>query len=506
LDYFKLYLTPNIVNLIVTETNRYADQYIQENMDTLRPHSTARKWQPTNSDEIMTFLGLLLLMGVVYKPRLPMYWSTNELYHTAIFSQVMSRDRCMLLLKFLHFANNDNIDLTDPNRDRLHKIREFLDLMKENFQNVLEPGQHICVDESLVLFKGRLQFKQYITSKRARFGIKFYCCCTSDGVTLDFLIYHGAMNRELQEQEGFSTTERIAYSLVKKFLNEGRCIYLDNFYTTPQLADYFLQNNTTMVGTVRTNRKNFPVLLANDVIEKGQSIYYSCQEKGVLAVKYRAPKNKSGNKPKIVSLLSTRHNCQNRPTRKRDKDGNPITKPACVVAYNSFMGGVDLVDQQLDSLHVLRKSYKWYKKVALRLLLVAVLNSHKLYQIRGEKHDFLQFLHNVISQMLTHSPRLNKATLREDVVHRLTGRQHFPTRRALPDTSAKSKSKWMSKVCRVCWARGKRSPTGKALYTNWICDACPSQPGLHNDLPELDCFKAYHTLIDYETPHDDNTP
>ena len=26
------------------------------------------------------------------------------------------------------------------------------------------------------------------------------------------------------------------------------------------------------------------------------------------------------------------------------------------------MGGVDLVDQELDSLNVLRKSYKWYKK------------------------------------------------------------------------------------------------------------------------------------------------
>ena len=55
-------------------------------------------------------------------------------------------------------------------------------------------------------------------------------------------------------------------------------------------------------------------------------------------------------------------------TNKRDKDGNVIQKPTCIDAYTHSMGGVDLMDQQLDGINVLRKSYKWYKKLFLRLV------------------------------------------------------------------------------------------------------------------------------------------
>ena len=50
----------------------------------------------------------------------------------------------------------------------------------------------MSVGKSLVLFKGRLHFRQYIKTKRARFGIKLYELTTSDGITLDALVYCGA--------------------------------------------------------------------------------------------------------------------------------------------------------------------------------------------------------------------------------------------------------------------------------------------------------------------------
>ena len=50
-------------------------------------------------------------------------------------------------------------------------------------------------------------------------------------------------------------------------------------------------------------------------------------------------------------------------TAVRDQEGNAVQKPACILSYNTEMGGVDMVDQQLHSLTVMRKSYKWYKKV-----------------------------------------------------------------------------------------------------------------------------------------------
>ena len=53
-------------------------------------------------------------------------------------------------------------------RDRLYKIRPAFEYL------VYLPGENIAVDEELVKYRGRLTFKQYIESKRARFGIKLF--------------------------------------------------------------------------------------------------------------------------------------------------------------------------------------------------------------------------------------------------------------------------------------------------------------------------------------------
>lgn len=159
-DYFSMYLTDQIFDSMVEETNRFAAQYIAST--DLRDKSNAKNWQPTDAAEMRVFWGLLLLMGIVHKPRINMYWAKDDLYYTPIFSQMMSRDRFLLILRFLHFANNDNFDVNDLNRDRLYKIRAFSDMIKERCKVVYTPGKDICVDESLILFKGRLSFKQYI--------------------------------------------------------------------------------------------------------------------------------------------------------------------------------------------------------------------------------------------------------------------------------------------------------------------------------------------------------
>ena len=72
---------------------------------------------------------------------------------------------------------------------------------------VYSNGKNITVDESLILFTGRLSFQQYIKTKRARFGIKLFQLCTSNGIQLDFIVYHGNMALSLIEmQEGTLVT------------------------------------------------------------------------------------------------------------------------------------------------------------------------------------------------------------------------------------------------------------------------------------------------------------
>ena len=102
-------------------------------------------------------------------------------------------------------------------------------------------------------------------------------------------------------------------------------------------------------------------------------------------------------------------------TNKRDKDGNIIQKPTCINAYNHSMGGVDLMDQQLNGIDVLRKPYKWYKKLFLRLVMQCALSAHKLYRLNGGKDVFLYFLLDVCTLLLLNAPRLERPMRRPAV-------------------------------------------------------------------------------------------
>ena len=103
IKYFSKYFTDEVTDTICIETTRYADQYIKANAANLRPKSIVHDWKPTNWNEIKVFLGLCILMGIVSKPTVSMFWSKNSFYHTPIFGPVMGRKRFQLLQRFLHF-------------------------------------------------------------------------------------------------------------------------------------------------------------------------------------------------------------------------------------------------------------------------------------------------------------------------------------------------------------------------------------------------------------------
>jgi len=141
------------------------------------------------------------------------------------------------------------------------------------------------------------------------------------------------------------------------------------------------------------------------------------------------------------------------------------------------MGGVDVVDQQLESVLAIRRTFKWYKKIFFRFLLQSALSAHKLSQRGGSKKDFLMFLHDCVTVMITKAPRLSTSpSAGLDSVARLTGREHFPVKRDYEGTG--KKTILQKKECRVCHARGVKTPKGGPVETTWVCEACPSAPGL----------------------------
>lgn len=73
-----------------------------------------------------------------------------------LFGAIMTRNSLQLLLKFLHFNNSEKPAADDPNSDKL--LPPLLDHVCEKFGEVYTTSHNIPIDESLLLWRGRLAF------------------------------------------------------------------------------------------------------------------------------------------------------------------------------------------------------------------------------------------------------------------------------------------------------------------------------------------------------------
>lgn len=373
IDYFSSLFTDDIADLIIQETNRYGLQH--EN-----------GWKELDKSEFYTFLTLNLLMPRNKKLAVHEYWSKEPLLHSPIFGQCMPRDRFCSIYRNLHFCNNE----ADPANDRLFKLRDILNKIKEKFQYALQPFEGLVIDESLVLFKGRLVFKQYIKSKRHRFGIKLYVLCDCDtGFILDFIVYVGK-DPDISNNPVLGITGEVVMKLMRPYLYKGHSLYTDNFYTSPSLSLHLFERQTNSCGTVRPNRKGMPKLKPK--LDKGETSWQSSDK--LLALKWKDRRD--------VYMLTTMHENEiitlpkvDRITKENKK------KPLCVVAYNEKMGAVDRSDMLVSSIDSMRKNIKWYKKLFFHTLDLCVLNSHALFLTQSAKRLPLANFHlNLASQIL----------------------------------------------------------------------------------------------------------
>ena len=182
IDCFKMFFDGAVMDNIASETNEYARTL--KNNPELKENSKMQKWTDTCVSEIYVFLAATMLMSLTVKNTLKEYWSTDPTIATPFFSKLFSLDRFSLLLRALHFSR---IAVAE---DPLRKIRPIIAALLKKFSLIFSPYQDLCIDESLVHWKGRLSFKQYIPSKRHRFGIKIFVICdVKTGYILNYIVY-----------------------------------------------------------------------------------------------------------------------------------------------------------------------------------------------------------------------------------------------------------------------------------------------------------------------------
>uniref|UniRef100_A0A1B6GS29 PiggyBac transposable element-derived protein domain-containing protein n=1 Tax=Cuerna arida TaxID=1464854 RepID=A0A1B6GS29_9HEMI len=458
----------DIISHIAAETNKYAKANLENNISSF---SKLKRWVETNPDEIYCFLAVIMLMPHNNRNTLKQCWSTDPLLESKIYSTTFSQDRFLLLLRMIHFDDNS----LATGRDKLYKIRTLIETLRRRYMTFFKPKQNLVIDESLVGWKGRLGWKQYIPKKRKRFGIKLFVLCDcSSGIVLDFIVYTGkgtSVDDTVAADLGISA--QVIQSLMQPYIGLNHVIYLDNWYSSPQLYNWLFDNSTGSCGTVRSDRQGMPCFPKK--MKKGEVLV--CHTNKMLAEKWCDKRQ--------VTMLSTIHKHEMVPT---EKFGKVTNKPASVCDYNRNMGAVDKADMIMSFNDSSRKTTKWYRKLFFHLLDVTVLNAHYMHKIAcvsNQKQSFSEFRLNLIRQILeAHSvPRTKK------IQHPLVGdknptrlvERHFPT--PLPFSGERKRK--IQRQCFVCSNTKIRPKQRKD--TSYECKDCKVALCIHP------CFAEYHT-------------
>ena len=480
-----MFLTDKLLIPVVQWTNRRAECYFAQNL-TKNGKIHGLKWRSLDLPELRKFLAYVLNMGLQSKPEIRLYWSQSPLMLTPWYKDTgMSHDRFLSILKFLRFADPRNLMAND----RLKRIRPFLAEVQSIFKNNYQPNREICVDESLVLYKGCLLFKQYIKSKRARFGVKIFSACSSEGYMYNFEVYSGKGDQIFPtpaDGDDLSMSERIVTHLVKDLLDMGYSVYTDNWYTSARLAEYLLHRDTLVTGTCRKDR-GIPPLLQQQRLNQGQSVF--ARKDNLLAVKYQDKRE--------VHLISTEHNAgfQERTRYKSSGSSQHLMQPRVIQQYSQYMQGVDKTDQLMHSYDCTRKSYCWFKKLGLHFIQRSLLNAHFVFkESTGSDMTFLTFLIHTINYLSAGETDVIRRLNANPMEHSLASRQQAPVRRVgrparrptvsavhsletFPSTATRARPQ---RRCVVCLARGIRKDS------RYYCSSCPDKPALC-----ISCFGKY---------------
>ncbi|KRZ72981.1 PiggyBac transposable element-derived protein 4 [Trichinella papuae] len=347
-DLFKLLVTVEMVSIIVRKTNEKAEKVHQE-WNNKHPDAV-RNWEETNEEEIYAFIGLLIIAGACQSSdeSVSDLWSVH--CGRPIFRAVMTENRFKSLLRFCRF--DDSHSRADRMKsDKLAQFRDIWNMFMDNTKKLYKPSTFLTVGEQLVPTRGRSRFCQYLPKKPVKCGIKiFWCCDAETSYPLASEIYVGG-----QPGETVSTnTADLVKRLVRPWCWKGRNITMDNTFTSVQLAEDLLAYRTTVVGTLRRNRRDVP---SEMTIAKGRQVGSSvfCFDQELTMVSYIPKRNKCD------LLLSTMHH--DGATREEKKG-----KPEIVLCYNETKSGVDKFDRMVREYTCRQCTHRWPMDLWFNLL------------------------------------------------------------------------------------------------------------------------------------------
>ena len=154
--------------------------------------------------------------------------------------------------------------LDDPRQwdknDKLSPVHHIFEVFVTNLQRFVHPFEFFSVDEKLLEYYGRVAFKQYISTKPGKFGMKLFWLTNSAGsYVYNGITYIGTGTLPTKVMEmSTNFSEAVVMHLCYPIYGSGANVTGDNYFTSSSLIDKLAEKKLTYIGTIRQNRRDVP--------------------------------------------------------------------------------------------------------------------------------------------------------------------------------------------------------------------------------------------------------
>jgi len=365
--------------------------FVSEPILRLIKHCTeleARKILKDNSwsvslEELDAFIAVLYARGAYGARTITLHDLWNKQWGPPFFSQTMSRNRFIEILRFLRFDEK----ATRHERkisDKFCLASELWNKFIENCIACYRPSENITVDEQLFPSKCRCPFTQYMSSKPDKYGVKYWLA--TDAKIRYILNGFPYLGKDETRPQNRSLGEHVVLRLLEPFLHKGRNVTTDNFFTSVSLANELQKRNTSIVGTLNKVRREVPPSLKNARDPLHSTVIYKMGDITLTSYQGKVKKN--------VIILSTMHSGV-----LVDQTAEKKT-PDTVKYYNDTKCGVDVVDQMSRKYSVRAGTRRWPVHVFYNVLDLAMINAHALFKlVTNSKVSRRSFIFSVAEEL-----------------------------------------------------------------------------------------------------------
>ncbi|XP_053667577.1 uncharacterized protein LOC128717926 [Anopheles marshallii] len=408
-DCLSLFLDADVIAMITEYTN--------EQIKIEQPnYSRERDANLTDETEIRALLGILFIAGTVRDGR----ENIEYLFDTKMGTGLEAVYLTMSSLRYHFLIRNIRFDdpaaaLEETEGDKLAPIRAVYERIVSNCQKYVRPGRFLMLDEQTIQFKGKCEFRQFLTSVPGGVGFKFHLladCETSYISNLEMLVP--------DNQNPFNLSYApidVAMRLTEPIQGKQKTVVLGPSFTSPELIKKLHNSRTMVIGEVK---KSYPDIPKAFVSSKGRPEHttLAAYHDAVTLLSY-VTKRKD-----LLILMSSFTDIDPEVSEESDEIQKQNQLFQLVELYNRTRSTGQSIKQMCTMYDVVRSTRRWPMVVFFNLMNLSAINAWCIYQLNNPDENKIgrrDFLVNMSLELLRPQARrrLDNRTISRTLKHRI---------------------------------------------------------------------------------------